>query len=52
MSTSPFLESIRHVMRVKHYSIQTEKTYLLWIKRFILFNNKRHPKEICLLITF
>ncbi|WP_211229869.1 phage integrase N-terminal SAM-like domain-containing protein [Brumicola pallidula] len=37
MANSPFLESSRHVMRTKHYSIQTEKTYLLWIKRFILF---------------
>ena len=46
MSTSPFLESIRHILRTKHYSIQTEKAYLLWIKRFILFNQKRHPKEI------
>ena len=46
MSTSPFLESIRHILRMKHYSIQTEKAYLLWIKRFILFNNKRHPKDM------
>lgn len=46
MSHSPFLESIRHVLRTKHYSIQTEKTYLTWIKRFILFNNKRHPSEM------
>ena len=46
MANSPFLESIRHVMRTKHYSIQTEKTYLLWIKRFILFNQKRHPKDL------
>jgi len=46
MSTSPFLESIRHILRTKHYSIQTEKTYLLWIKRFILFNQKRHPKDM------
>jgi len=29
-----------------HYSIQTEKAYLLWIKRFILFNQKRHPKDM------
>jgi site-specific recombinase XerD len=29
-----------------HYSIQTEKTYLLWIKNFILFNQKRHPKDM------
>lgn len=46
MARSPFLESIRQVMRTKHYSIQTEKTYLLWIKRFILFNKKRHPNEM------
>ena len=46
MANSPFLESIRHVMKTKHYSIQTEKTYLSWIKRFILFNHKRHPKDL------
>jgi integron integrase len=46
MSTSPFLESIRHILRTKHYSIQTEKAYLLWIKRFIIFNQKRHPKDM------
>ena len=46
MATSPFLESIRHVLRTKHYSIQTEKAYLTWIKRFILFNQKRHPAKM------
>ncbi|GAW95598.1 phage integrase N-terminal SAM-like domain-containing protein [Colwellia marinimaniae] len=46
MSTSPFLESIRHILRTKHYSIQTEKAYLLWIKCFIIFNHKRHPKDM------
>lgn len=46
MGQSPFLEEIRNIMRTKHYSIQTEKTYLLWIKRFILFNNKRHPRDL------
>lgn len=46
MSNSPFLESIRHVLRTKHYSIQTEKAYLTWIKRFILFNQKRHPENM------
>lgn len=46
ISPSPFLESIRHIIRTMHYSIQTEKTYLLWIKRFILFNQKRHPKDM------
>lgn len=46
MSKSALLESIRHILRAKHYSIQTEKSYLLWIKRFILFNEKRHPKNM------
>lgn len=46
MSSSPFLESIRNVLRTKHYSIQTEKTYLTWIKRFILYHNKRHPADM------
>ncbi len=46
MGQSPFLEKIRSIMRTKHYSLQTEKTYLLWIKRFILFNKKRHPGEL------
>lgn len=46
MSRSPFLESIRYLMRTMHYSIQTEKAYLSWIKRFILFNQKRHPKDM------
>lgn len=46
MGQSQFLEQIRNIMRTKHYSIQTEKAYLLWIRRFILFNNKRHPKDL------
>jgi hypothetical protein len=46
MAQSPFMESIRHVMRTKHYSFQTEKTYLHWVNRFILFNNKQHPKDM------
>jgi hypothetical protein len=46
MANSSFFESIRHAMRTKHYSIQTEKTYVFWIKIFILFNQKRHPKDL------
>lgn len=46
MAQSAFLESIRQVLRTKHYSFQTEKTYLTWIKRFILFNKKQHPKDM------
>lgn len=40
------LDSVREVIRLKHYSWRTEKTYLDWIKRFILFHDKRHPKTM------
>ncbi|MCJ8287631.1 phage integrase N-terminal SAM-like domain-containing protein [Halomonas sp.] len=46
MSKSPFLESIRRDLRLRGYSIRTEKTYLHWIKRFILFHQRRHPAEM------
>ena len=42
-SASPFLEEVRHAIRVRHYSLRTEDAYLGWIKRFILFHGKRHP---------
>jgi len=40
------LDIVLTELRTRHYSIRTEKTYLSWIKRFILFHNKRHPKEM------
>lgn len=43
---SPFLEEVRRAIRVRHYSIRTEKAYLHWIKRYILFHGKRHPREM------
>lgn len=43
---SPFIESVRTEIRLRGYSIRTEKSYLGWIKRFIYFNDKRHPKEL------
>lgn len=43
---SPFLDEVRAVIRVRHYSIRTERTYLDWIRRFILLHDKRHPREI------
>jgi len=46
MTASPFMESIRAKIRVKHYSIRTEQSYMQWARRFILFHNKRHPAEM------
>ena len=37
------LDQVRSKIRIKHYSIRTEETYIGWIKRFIFFHNKRHP---------
>jgi len=37
---------VRHVCRVRHYSPRTEKTYIQWIKGYIFFHDKRHPKEM------
>ncbi len=40
------LDQVREKIRVKHYSLRTEQTYIGWIKRFILFQHKRHPKDM------
>jgi integron integrase len=40
------LDQVRDKLRVKHYSIRTEQTYLDWIKRYIYFHGKRHPKDM------
>jgi integron integrase len=46
MPKPKLLDQIRSVIRFKHFSIRTEDTYIHWIKRFILFHNKRHPLEM------
>lgn len=38
------LDELRNELRAKHYSKRTEESYATWIKRFILFHNKKHPK--------
>jgi integron integrase len=40
------LDEVRRCLRVKHYSIRTEKVYVDWIRRFILANGKRHPRDM------
>lgn len=43
---SPFIESVRTEIRTKRYSLQTEKSYLNWIRQFIRFNDRKHPSEL------
>src|SRR5579885_1856000 len=40
------LDRVRETIRRKHYSFRTEKSYVAWIRRYILFHNKRHPQEM------
>lgn len=40
------LDRVRPTIRTKHYSIRTEEAYVSWIKRFIIFHNKRHPRDM------
>ena len=40
------LDRVRWHLRVKRYSIRTEQAYTDWIRRFILFNGKRHPEQM------
>ena len=40
------LEQVSDLLRVRHYSPATERSYLSWIRQFILFHNKRHPLEM------
>lgn len=40
------LDRVRETMQRKHYSKRTEESYVRWIKRYILFHNKRHPQEL------
>ena len=40
------LDLVRDRIRVKHYSIRTETQYVQWVRRFILFHGKRHPRDM------
>jgi len=40
------LDQVRQKIRFLHYSRKTEQSYVQWIRRYILFHNKRHPKEM------
>ena len=40
------LDIVRDKIRMKHYSLSTERTYVHWIKHYIFYHNKRHPIEM------
>lgn len=40
------LEQYREALRNRHYSLRTEQTYIAWVRQYILYHNKRHPREM------
>ena len=51
MTTSPnrppkLLEQMQQELRTRGYALRTERTYLDWVRKYILFHNKRHPKDM------
>jgi len=40
------LDQLREQLRVRHYSLRTEDAYVDWVRRFILFHDKRHPRDM------
>lgn len=40
------LDQVRDLIRLKHYAYSTEKTYIYWIRNYIFFHNKQHPKDL------
>ncbi|UUX95561.1 integron integrase [Aquabacterium sp. J223] len=40
------LDQLRHVIRLRHYSLRTEEAYVQWCRRFVLFHGKRHPANM------
>ncbi|SRR6266568_1166943 len=44
--TPRLLDRVRAAVRMRHYSRRTEKAYVAWIRRFIVFHEKRHPSEM------
>ena len=43
---SPFINSLRRNMRLRGYSIRTEKTYVYWILDYIRYHRLKHPKDM------
>jgi hypothetical protein len=45
MTSRKLLDQVSDIARFRHLSLRTEETYRNWIKRYIIFHGKRHPRE-------
>ncbi len=46
MKEPKLLDQVRDMLRLRHYSIRTEESYIQWIKRYNYFHHKTHPREL------
>jgi hypothetical protein len=46
MPKPKLLDQVRHRIRARHYSRRTEKAYVHWVRRYVIFHGKRHPLEM------
>lgn len=46
MTAPRLLDQVRATLRARHYSRRTEEAYVHWIRRFIVFHGKRHPRQL------
>jgi len=46
MTSVKLMDQLRAKLRYKHYALATERAYCHWVKRFIFFHNKRHPRDM------
>jgi len=46
MAEKKLREQVRDLARLRHLGLRTEETYWNWIKRFILFHQKQHPRDL------
>ena len=46
MPERKLLEQVSDIARFRHLSLRTEQAYRTWIRRYILFHRKRHPREM------
>ena len=46
MAPPRLLDQVREAARLRHLSPRTEKAYVFWVRRFVLFHGKRNPREL------
>jgi hypothetical protein len=48
LKSTRLLDQLREQIRYLHYSLRTEEAYVYWVKKFIYFHHKRHPRSLVL----